>query len=66
MLFNDVIMTPSPIKVKLVYNYVDRGPISIPTKFQTNTPNNKDVTVVVVLGLSLAPLLHCTWVLELS
>ena len=39
MLFNDVIMT------SLVHNYVDHGPISIPTRFQTNTPNNKVATV---------------------
>ena len=45
MLSNDVIMTSSSIKNLLVCNYVDHGPISIPTKFQTNTPNNKEVTV---------------------
>ena len=39
MLFNDVIMT------SLVHNYVDHGQISIPTRFQTNTPNNKVATV---------------------
>ena len=39
MLFNDVVMT------SLVHNYVDHGPISIPTRFQTNTPNNKVATV---------------------
>ena len=43
MLFNDVIVTSSTIEYQLVYNYVDRGRISIPTKLQTNTPNNKEV-----------------------
>ena len=48
-------MTSSLIKKYLVYSYVDHGPISIPTKFQTNTPNNKEITVgevvvVVVVG----------------
>ena len=32
-------MKSSTIKNKLVDNYVDHGPISIPIKFQTNTPN---------------------------
>ena len=43
MLFNDVIVTSSTIEYQLVYNYVHRGRISIPTKLQTNTPNNKEV-----------------------
>ena len=40
-----LLMTSSPIKNELVHNYVDNGPISIPTKFQSTTPNNKEVTV---------------------
>ena len=28
-----------------MHNYVDHGPISILTKFQTNRPNNKKVTM---------------------
>ena len=38
-------MTSSPIKNELAHNYVDHGPIIIPIKFKTNTPNNKEVTV---------------------
>ena len=28
-----------------MYSYVDHGLVSISTKFQTNTPNNKEVSV---------------------
>ena len=41
-----LLMTSSPIKNELVHNYVDNGPINIPTKFQSTTPNNKEVTEV--------------------
>ena len=40
-------MMSSQIENKLVYGYVDQWPIKILTKFQTNTSNNKEVTVCV-------------------
>ena len=38
-----------------MYDYVDHGPVRIPTSFQTNTPNNKEVKLRWGWGWAIRP-----------